>query len=150
MKPSIGLNHLLQPGGNHPQLDLHSYVHGYNDNMAVGQNTYPRLVAWTHRRTKTCGPYPGGFMLTNIPKMGGFRLVSHKQTPTRGPQKEDTPISPIWSGRKSQVLVLGFHLAMGQNHVPPVSIPIKKVLTWVVNSPTNPKWDPIGVDPWYH
>ena len=39
-------------------------------------------------------------------------------------------------------------LAMGQNPVPQVNIPIptKQVLKWVVNSPT-PKWDPIGFDP---
>ena len=47
-------------------------------------------------------------------------------------------------------LEIGIHMAMGQNPVPPVNIPIPteipEIPTKMGGAPT-PKWDPIGVDP---
>ena len=43
-----------------------------------------------------------------------------------------------------------YHLAMGQNPVPPVNIPIStKIGSKMGGAPApTPKWDPMGFDPW--
>ena len=40
------------------------------------------------------------------------------------------------------------HLAMGQNPVPPVNIPIPTKIGFNISGAPIPKWDPIGFEPW--
>ena len=49
--------------------------------------------------------------------------------------------------RKSHKDLWRSHLAMGQNPVPPVNIPIPTKIGSEMGGALTPKWDPIGFDP---